>query len=62
MLWLWHSSSNGASTLYSRVLSPLLRQHEGTIDHSLGEAQALVFDYGADAVRWCGPLMAAGTW
>ena len=52
VLWLWQSSSNGAGTLYSRMVSPLLKQHEGTIDQSLGEAHALVFDYVAEAMRW----------
>ena len=52
VLWLWQSSSNGASTLYSRVLLPLLKQHESMIDQSLSEAHALVFDYVADAMRW----------
>lgn len=52
VLWLYHPSTNGAGLIYGRVLAPLLKQNEATIDQAAGECQALFFDYFANGVRW----------
>ncbi|KAK9788464.1 hypothetical protein WJX73_007223 [Symbiochloris irregularis] len=44
VVWLWHSHTQGAQYLYSKVLLPLLNKYEGPIDDSIAEAQTWLMD------------------
>ena len=52
VLWLYHPSTNGAALVYGRLVQPLFRQHEGTIDQASAECHALFFDYLLSSGRW----------
>jgi receptor expression-enhancing protein 1/2/3/4 len=40
VVYLWHPRTQGALYLYTNVISPVLRKHEGLIDRKLAEGSS----------------------
>ena len=52
VIYLWHPKTQGALTLYTHTVQPLLRQNESLIDQYCEGGRAWVFDAIVSNFRW----------
>ena len=52
VVYLWHPKTQGAISLYTHTVQPLLRQNEALIDQYFEGGKAWAFDALASNFRW----------